>query len=506
MKHSIPDDWDGTFCRFAICWPDSTLWRALLRGLVTEPARGFFWDEETGWVKDVLADFRQTVDHNLDLECVIMTCRDATELIEALNTNFSALTQAIQALQLAVTVEPANPTITVNPANPTITVNPASPDINLTCAPDVNLVCGGGSFGPGGPSSPGYGPYGQGPIIQPPANPGQTTPGSGPGGYNPPASWGGQPAEYDEYKCKASYFLVDGYINYVDGWARNLENISSLNDVTAYLWAIFQGTPWIALLAADAIPLIGTYLVTLSVGLSIEEQFLDEYLDYLRGIRDEWACDFYNAPTVDAARQAALNYVGGGGVIAWPTAIRDFHVDVMFKNYVLNVLFEEHSQVLAYTELVDCSSCEEENLCWFFTEGLEGWEYISSYAGWGFAGGSLEWFDDGAAQQNGVGNPGYSGMVSPYFEPYIVQEGDALCLQISDFSSSGAHSLYIGLTIDGEETQFDTSFGSLSQGAEATSLDSLVGQEISQIVIGWYHAGSFYVHVDSVGINCPACG
>ena len=37
----------------SICWPDSLLWRVLLRGLVTEPARGFFWDERTGWVKDV---------------------------------------------------------------------------------------------------------------------------------------------------------------------------------------------------------------------------------------------------------------------------------------------------------------------------------------------------------------------------------------------------------------------------------------------------------------------
>ena len=505
MKHAIPDDWDGTFCRFAICWPDSVLWRALLRGLVTEPARGFFWDEKTGSIKNILAEFRQTVDQNLDLECVIMTCKDATELIEALNTNFSTLTQAIQALQIGVTVEPASPTITVQPASPTITVQPASPTIDVTCTPDVNLSCGGGGFGPGGPTSPGYGPYGQGPIDQPPANPGQTTPGTGPGGYNPPTSWGGQPAEYDEYKCKAANFLVDAYINYVDGWARNLENISSLNDITTWMWAVFEGTPWIALLSPNLVPLIGWYLATLEVGLSVEEAFLDEYLDYLRSVEDEWACDFYNAPTVDAARQVAMNYVGGGGVIAWPTAIRDFHVDVMFKNYVLNVLFEEHNQVLAYSELVDCSSCEEDTLCWFFTEGLDGFTYRSTFGTWGTSGGSLEWLSDGAAIQNGVGNPGYSGMISPNFDPYTIQTGDVICVQISNFLSTGAHSQFVGAVIDGQEVELSTSFGTLSQGAGEVSLDAYAGQDITQIFLGWYHAGTFWVHIDSIGINCPAC-
>ncbi|MCK6627828.1 MAG: hypothetical protein L6R45_21960 [Anaerolineae bacterium] len=93
MKHAIPTDWDGqTFCRFAICWPDSPLWRALLRGLVTEPARGFFWDEKTGYIKGVLADFRQTMDYNLQLECVIMSCGDASEVVAAINGIASKLT------------------------------------------------------------------------------------------------------------------------------------------------------------------------------------------------------------------------------------------------------------------------------------------------------------------------------------------------------------------------------------------------------------------------------
>lgn len=358
MKHAIPEDWDGTFCRFSICWPDSVQWRSLLRGLVTEPARGFFWDEKTGSIRGVLSDFRQTVDQNIELECVIMSCSDATALIEALNTNFANLTEAIQALQLAVTVEPASPAITVEPASPAITIEPASPDINVNCSPDVNLTCGGGWSGSYPPPLPGYGPIGQGPIIQPPPNPGQQTPGGGPGGYEPPASWPGEPTEYDVYKCKASYFLVDGYINYVDAWARNWENISSYNTYASWMWGLFESSPWIALLAPEAAMVIAVYLATLEAGLELTEPFLDEYLDYLRGIRDDWACDFYNALSVDEARTVATNYVGGGGIVAWPTAIRDFHVDVMFKNYTLNILFEEYGPAAAYSELIDCSGCE----------------------------------------------------------------------------------------------------------------------------------------------------
>lgn len=91
MKHAIPTDWDGeTFCRFAICWPDSVLWRALLRGLVTEPARGFFWDEKTGSIIGVLSQFRQTLDHNLDLPEVFMACNDQN-IAEALQAIATAL-------------------------------------------------------------------------------------------------------------------------------------------------------------------------------------------------------------------------------------------------------------------------------------------------------------------------------------------------------------------------------------------------------------------------------
>lgn len=91
MKIPIPDDWDGeTWCRWSVCWPDSELWKGLLLGFITSPQRGRLWDEKTGSIKATQEIGRQIFDNNFPLECVIMSCGDATELIAALNTNFSA--------------------------------------------------------------------------------------------------------------------------------------------------------------------------------------------------------------------------------------------------------------------------------------------------------------------------------------------------------------------------------------------------------------------------------
>lgn len=50
-KIPIPDDWNGTdFACYQVTVPDSTLWRAIFRGLVGSLTRGFFWDERTGVV------------------------------------------------------------------------------------------------------------------------------------------------------------------------------------------------------------------------------------------------------------------------------------------------------------------------------------------------------------------------------------------------------------------------------------------------------------------------
>lgn len=73
---TIPSDWLGEYCRYAVCWPKSDAWLAVLRGVLTLPARGRFWDEHTGSITEAQEVIRQTFDNNLHLEEVIMACND----------------------------------------------------------------------------------------------------------------------------------------------------------------------------------------------------------------------------------------------------------------------------------------------------------------------------------------------------------------------------------------------------------------------------------------------
>jgi hypothetical protein len=83
VKLPIPADWDGsTWCRWAVCWPDSDLWEAILRGFLTLPQRGWTWDETTGSILAVQATGQEIKALNLPLNGVFMACND-TQLTAA---------------------------------------------------------------------------------------------------------------------------------------------------------------------------------------------------------------------------------------------------------------------------------------------------------------------------------------------------------------------------------------------------------------------------------------
>lgn len=73
----IPDDWQGEYCRYAFCWPNSPKWLAVARGVLTLPASGRFWDEHTGTITEAQDVIRETFDTNLHLKEVIMACGDS---------------------------------------------------------------------------------------------------------------------------------------------------------------------------------------------------------------------------------------------------------------------------------------------------------------------------------------------------------------------------------------------------------------------------------------------
>jgi len=76
LQGVIPEDWTGEYCRFAVCWPNSPRWLAILRRVLVLPSEGRFWQETTGNIKATQQIIRKTFNTNLHLEECIMSCSD----------------------------------------------------------------------------------------------------------------------------------------------------------------------------------------------------------------------------------------------------------------------------------------------------------------------------------------------------------------------------------------------------------------------------------------------
>lgn len=97
MQIPIPDDWDGlSKCRFAVCWPDSPKWKAILFGLISSPSQGRFWDAATGYIKGVQAAFQPYYTENYQFKEVLMACGD------------TGLSEGLQAIAQAIVTASAN--------------------------------------------------------------------------------------------------------------------------------------------------------------------------------------------------------------------------------------------------------------------------------------------------------------------------------------------------------------------------------------------------------------
>lgn len=90
---NIPDDWEGEYCCYAVEWPNSPKWHAVLRGVLTIPAQGRFWDKNTGIITEAQEVIKPTFDTNLHFEEVIMTCNSPELALIADAINNLALAQ-----------------------------------------------------------------------------------------------------------------------------------------------------------------------------------------------------------------------------------------------------------------------------------------------------------------------------------------------------------------------------------------------------------------------------
>lgn len=86
--YPIPNDWNGEdWCCWAVEWPNSVQWNAILRGFITTPMRGRFWDGRTGSITGAQLIGNEIYLRNEPLEVSIMSC----------NSDVAAALQAIAA-------------------------------------------------------------------------------------------------------------------------------------------------------------------------------------------------------------------------------------------------------------------------------------------------------------------------------------------------------------------------------------------------------------------------
>lgn len=100
MRLPIPNDWneetDG-YILGLVCFPNSLLWRAIVRGQIQVLSYGRLWDEQTGIIKDVQAIGRKIYES-------FMTCKldDLVTAVEALNLTIQTQQTQLEAIVTAL--------------------------------------------------------------------------------------------------------------------------------------------------------------------------------------------------------------------------------------------------------------------------------------------------------------------------------------------------------------------------------------------------------------------
>lgn len=256
MKMPIPTDWDGvSFCRWAVCWPDSPYWKAILDGLLTQPSQGRFWDEQTGYIKGVQASFLPAYLANFRLKEVIMACGD------------SGIAEALTAIANALTLQAT----TGQGGSCGGSLGGGSPDVYCynTLNSDIQNII----TLPSGESWPIYGTV---PIAAVPES-----------GY--PPEYPSFPA-YDADKCaKANQIVTD--------WISTLRHVGSISWFEAALGASVLVACFVGLITMPAVAIpVALYLLLTTATISTACVGLADLMD---SHYQELVCALYEHPTVE---------------------------------------------------------------------------------------------------------------------------------------------------------------------------------------------------------------
>lgn len=288
----IPQDWDGeTWVCWSVEWPDSRDWFALLRGFLTTPKMGRYWDGETGSVVDAQVVGVEIMDRNIVLEEVLMACNDGA--IAALE----AIAAAIGAAQTG------GSSCCVLGGETDVT------DVDDGPGEDVPL---GEEFPPGFADR----------------------------------------AEFDSYRCKASYWLIRNYTQTLRNWAGLFGTVGGLTIgvISALMLLTVPPVGLMVIVAALGV------LVGVDIGLLI---VLEQISDGIDEDIDELACCVYNASSSSDAAQCIRDKASEViGELAPALAVTyEAITDNLISNDQADVLVNKDPSIDALPE-EDCSACE----------------------------------------------------------------------------------------------------------------------------------------------------
>lgn len=448
MRMPIPDDWSGEYCKYAICWPKSQKWEIILRGLATEATRGFFWDERTGSVLDVLAVVRETMDYNLQLKEVIVACGD---------TGLAQIAQAITLLANRQCCD--NITIGPNGFFGDIIVQPGS-------GQPVQI-------------------YGEDPPI-----------GLGPGEYPPNYE---DVDSYNVDKCRIANRIVDGWVSTIGALAGlGVVNFAGLVAVAGLVIAgiiVFPPAGFTILFAAlGAAGFSAGLLGALAAGIE--------------GQREDIVCALYQGESTSAIvgsyadlLDTIIASIPATGVVG--TALKTVAL-VLANSETLNLLFSG-APALGYDE-ADCSGCEEVACCSTFDTDLDGWFKRDSIEGFtGAEGASFTWVMGDAVLVGAVGEGGlYRACIEVGDLNCPIVSGEDLVFRMTEDNSGASFNVYCYIWHDGTLTRIQAAtrpFG----GCEAFDLEPYVGETLQGVILELSRSTAFTRTFEEIGSTCEAC-
>lgn len=329
MKMPMPDDWDGlSFCRWAVCWPESSKWRAILHGLIETPTQGRFWDFDTGNFEDLRNSFLPAYEYNYELLEVIMACDDAGLLAIA-----ESLDNIAESLALGV-----------------------SGGCACGCG-STTVNCG--TAGTGGGASP------------PTTNTGDV----GEGAEPPPGF--DTIEEYRAYKCAVATYIV---ATYKDDLSR-LGTISSTISWVANRLAVVCAGLLLTPIPGDELFALAALLVS-TIAADVWADTLALMQDAINGAEEDLVCALYNAQDVGSAVSSFVEVMGaaidGLGTLPYTYAAKQF-ISPFTTTDNLNRLFVNEEGLTLPAG--DCSGCGEEELPILQVRDVNG-GWVDSDLGW----------------------------------------------------------------------------------------------------------------------------